>query len=637
MTGETRQSAGGRRVRRAGIGLILIGLAVACLFRFIMPERPPNPGRLREPEDAPPRAEVAGLESPAKPPATEPGSRPARAAGLSRLHGHSGPAPRSSGPASRWPDGLTPIELREVTPATGIRFQHTDGSSGRRYIVEAMSCGLATLDYDGDGRIDVYFPSGALLPGASADEPLHHHLYRNLDGWRFKDMTEQARVRCAGYGMGVAVADYDNDGCPDLYVSNFGPKVLYHNNGDGTFSDVTARAGVADGARVGAGVAFLDVDGDGLLDLFVANYVKFSYDTHTAHATMGVPSYPGPLEYRGESLALFRNQGDGRFADVSLPTGVEKHIGRGMGITCADYNNDGHTDVFICNDVQENFLVRNDGRGKFEEVALQSGVAYDVVGEPHANMGVDAGDYDNDGWLDFYVTSYQNELATLYRNGGGLFEDVTERTGAGEGTFPQVTWGCGFVDFNNDGHRDLFVVCGHTEDNVELYDRNTSYRARNLLLANTGHGTFVNVSDLCGDGLLPRHAGRGAAFEDLDNDGDIDVIALNSREGPTVLRNMLNEGGSKNHWLQVRLQGVKTNRDGVGARVRVVAGDLVQTDEVHSGRGYQSHWGSRLHFGLGKHDRIDRVEVRWIGGGADVLENLPIDRLVTIREGSGKN
>ena len=220
---------------------------------------------------------------------------------------------------------------------------------------------------------------------------------------------------------------------------------------------------------------------------------------------------------------------------------------------------------------------------------------------------------------------------------GGLFEDVTERTGAGEGTFPQVTWGCGFVDFNNDGHRDLFVVCGHTEDNVELYDRNTSYRARNLLLANTGHGTFVNVSDLCGDGLLPRHAGRGAAFEDLDNDGDIDVIALNSREGPTVLRNMLNEGGSKNHWLQVRLQGVKTNRDGVGARVRVVAGDLVQTDEVHSGRGYQSHWGSRLHFGLGKHDRIDRVEVRWIGGGADVLENLPIDRLVTIREGSGKN
>ena len=305
-----------------------------------------------------------------------------------------------------------------------------------------------------------------------------------------------------------------------------------------------------------------------------------------------------------------------------------------MGMVSADYDNDGDTDVFVANDVSANFLFQNDGQGKFEEVGLTAGVAYDVFGSPQGSMGVDCGDYDNDGLLDFYQTSYQLQHAVLYRNfGAGMFQDVSAATGAGEGTVPNVTWGSGFVDFDNDGHRDLFVACGHLQDNIESYDRTTSYFARNILLRNTGDGQFVNVSDRAGDGMQVKLSSRGAAFDDLDNDGDIDVVVLNSRREPTVLRNDSPRG---NHWLQVRLVGVKTNRDGVGAQVRVTAGDLAQIDEVHSGRGYQSHYGTRLHFGLSRHGRVDRIEVRWIGGGVDVFENVPADRLVTIVEGSGR-
>jgi len=252
-----------------------------------------------------------------------------------------------------------------------------------------------------------------------------------------------------------------------------------------------------------------------------------------------------------------------------------------------------------------------------------------------ANMGVDCGDYDNDGWLDFFTTNYQDTIPMLLRNlGDGMFDNVTQTAQAGAGCLPYVNWGCGLVDFDNDGHKDIFIANGHTEDNIELVDSTTAYRCHNVLLWNTGRGTFVNVSEACGLNALPVHAARGAAFEDLDNDGDLDVVVLNSRQRASVLRNMLVESGNRNHWLQVRLEGVKTNRDGVGARVRVAAGDLVQIDEVHSGRGYQSHWGSRLHFGLGRHERVDRIEVRWIGGGVDLLENVAVDRLVTITEGT---
>ncbi len=551
-----------------------------------------------------------------------------------------GPHPGAAtavGPAAPSPErSRGPIRLQEVTPETGITFQHTDGSSGRRYIVETVTTGLATFDYDGDGLVDIYFPNGAPLPGTRAEKPPHHALYRNLGAWHFKDVTLEAGVACTGYGLGATAGDYNGDGRPDLYLSNFGPKVLYRNNGDGTFTDVTREAGVSDGDKVGAGVCFLDADGDGNLDLYAANYVRFSFENHVARILRGIPWYSGPRDYQSWPDSLFRNRGDGTFADVSRESGVAAVAGPGMGMVCLDYDNDGDTDVFVGNDaVGGNFLFRNDGTGKFAEVGLAAGVSFNMYGAETSSMGAECGDYDNDGWLDIFVTDYQPDLPVLYRNlGHGSFEDVTLRTGAGEGAWQYVTWGTGMVDFDNDGLRDLFIACGHLQDNVELVDSTTAYKCRNILLRNIG-GKFVNVSDRCGLGSLAKHSARGAAFDDLDNDGDVDVVILNSRERPTILRNMYYELGGQNHWLQVRLQGVKTNRDGVGARVKVVAGGLVLCDEVHSGRGYQGHFGSRLHFGLGSHGRVDRVEVRWIGGGVDVVGDVAADRIVTLREGGG--
>ncbi len=523
------------------------------------------------------------------------------------------------------------IQLHDATAETGIAFVHTDGSSGRHYIVETVTTGLALFDYDGDGLVDVYFLNGRPLPGTQVDKPPKNAMYRNLGNFTFRDVTDATGVGDAGYGMGVAVADYDNDGDPDIYVSNFGPKVLYRNNGDGTCTDVTRQAGVADGSKVGAGVAFLDIDGDGDLDLYVANYVKFSYETHVPRFRDGYAEYAGPKDYSAEPHTLFHNNGDGTFTDISRESGIAEYPGTGMGVVAADYDNDGRPDVFALNDVSRNFFWRNDGTGKFEEVAVSIGAAYNAYGDSLGSMGVDCGDYDNDGWLDFFQTSYEGELPVLYRNlGGGLLEDVTLKTGAGAGSLPHVKWGCGFVDLDNDGHKDIFYVCGHLQDNIELYRDNTFYRAAPILLRNTGDGKFVNVSDSSGDGMKVKAVGRGAALDDLDNDGRIDVAILNSRGRPTILRNISETG---NHWLRIRLRGVKTNRDGVGARVRVVAGDLTQIDEVHSGRGYQSHFGTTLHFGLGRRDRVDRIEIRWIGGGADVLENVPVDRVLTVTEG----
>jgi hypothetical protein len=398
--------------------------------------------------------------------------------------------------------GQSPIVLRNVTPETGIRFRHNDGSSGRRYIAENMTAGLALFDYNGDGRIDVYLLNGAPLPGADVPVAPRNALYRNDGSWRFTDVTDEAGVGDRGHGLGAVAADYDNDG---------------------------------------------------------------------------------------------------------------------------------DTDLFVCNDVMGNFLFENDGNGEFEEVGLIAGVAYNYSGTWLGSMGVDCGDYDNDGLLDFFMTDYQAEMPALYRNSGqGFFEDVTLEARAGINAFPHVNWGTAFVDFDNDGDRDLFIACGHLQDNIELRDDTTAYRARNILLLNTGDGRFDDVSETSGEGLDVVGSSRGAAFDDLDNDGDVDAVILNAREAPTVLRN---ESNNDHHWLQVRLQGTKTNRDGLGARVKVVAGDLVQIDEVHSGRGYQSHYGTRLHFGLGNRDSVDRIEVRWIGGGVDVHENVEVDRLLTVTEG----
>jgi enediyne biosynthesis protein E4 len=526
------------------------------------------------------------------------------------------------------------IRFRDVTADTGIDFVHTHGGSNRKYIVETVTAGLATFDYDNDGKTDIYFLNGRPLAGTEAKGRSRNHLYRNLGGMKFKDVTDEACVGGgAGYGLGVCVADYDNDGFQDLYVSNYGENILYRNNGNGTFSDVTHKAGVGRGHKVGAGTCFLDYDNDGHLDLFAANYVKFSEENRAVRTTRGFPVYSDPTSAPPETHNLFRNNGDGTFTDVSQASGVDAKPSYGMGIVAADYDNDGYPDIFIANDASPNSLLHNDRKGRFKDVALMAGVACDVSGVVNANMGVDCADYNHAGLLSFYVTAYQNQLKLLYRNRGrGLFDDVTEPSGAGSGTYPYVTWGCGFADFDNDGHRDLFVVCGHLNDNVESFDDTTSYRCRNVVLRNLGSGRFADVTSKCGDVARIKMSGRGVAFEDMDNDGRIDVVVLNSNDRPTILRN---EAANGNHWVQIRLRGVKSNRDGVGARVYVVSGNLRQMDEVHSGRGYQSHWGTRLHFGLAKYRRVERIEVHWPRSGViDVLEDVLADQLLTIVEGS---
>jgi hypothetical protein len=520
-----------------------------------------------------------------------------------------------------------------VTGKTGITFTHHDGSGGELYVIEPMTGGLALLDYDGDGDEDIYFINGAPLKGTKVDTPPKNALYRNDGNFKFTDVTAASGTGDTGFALGVAAADYDNDGDLDIYVNNYGPNVLYRNNGNGTFSDVTARAGVANGHKVGAGTCFLDMDKDGRLDLYVASYVDFSYEKHATTTEAGYRIYLGPPYFKPIEDNLYRNNGDGTFTDVSDQAGISGNLGTGMGVICADYDNDGDTDIFVANDISAgNFRFKNDGTGKFEETALLAGVAYDGQGVELGSMGVDCADYDNDGWLDFYQTSYNEQMAVLYRNMNGMmFEDVTIAAGAGTGTYTPVTWGTALVDFDNDGDRDIFVACGHLQDMIEHYDNTETYFQENVLLMNMGDGKFKNVSADSGDGMKVKLSSRGAAFDDLDNDGDIDAVILNSRREPTVLRN---DSDNENHWLEVILRGVKTNRNGVGARVKVVAGDLTQIDEVHSGRGYQSHYGMRLHFGLGKSDHIDRVEVTWIGGETDVFENIAADRIITLTEGA---
>ncbi len=526
------------------------------------------------------------------------------------------------------------IVLTNVTAQTGITFRHTDGSSGQRYIVETVASGVATFDYDGDGLIDIYFLNGAPLKGAQTGSRPTNRLYRNLGGFRFRDVTDEAGVGDPGYGLAVAVADYDNDGHPDIYLSNFGPNVMYRNNGDGTFDDVTEQTGTAaaDPSKVGAGAAFLDMDADGDVDLFVANYLKFTYESHVTNFYHGISVYAGPENFDAFPSLLYRNNGNGSFTLVPDALKIDLSWGKGMGIVCADYDNDGDTDIVVGNDGRPgNFLFQNDGTGSFRDIGWQSGIAFNTSGVAPGSMGVACGDYDNDGWLDLFMSNYQGETAILFRNlGGKFFVDVTQQTGAGQRSYNHVTWGNALVDLDNDGHRDIFFACGHLLDNVDLFDDTTSYLARPVVLKNTGTGKFVDVTDHCGDGTRFKSVGRGAAFDDLDNDGRVDVVILNSRRPPTVLRNVSPTG---NHWIEIRLRGVKSNRDGIGAHVKVVAGNLIQLGEVHSGHGYQSHYGTRLHFGLGKQRHIDRIEVHWIGGGKDVIHDLDVDQIITITEG----
>lgn len=528
----------------------------------------------------------------------------------------------------------SPIVLRDVTAQTGITFRHDDGSRGNYYLVEAMSAGVALFDYDRDGDIDIYFlcsrpanePANSPEPRASTNGCM---LYRNDGNWQFTDVTKQARVGFVGFALGVVAGDYDGDGDLDLYLNNYGPNVLYRNNGDGTFTDVTREANVANGHRVGAGAAFLDIDADGDLDLYVANYIQFRESDHVHRSRQGYTIYGSPADYPPDSDTLYRNNGDGTFTDVSREAGITDQS-PSMGMVCADFDRDGDTDIFVASDGQANRLYQNDGHGHFQEIALQAGFAYDLAGKPHAGMGVDCADYDNDGWLDFHVTSFQLELATLYRNAGeAFFEDVTIPAGVGTGTRAPVTWGNAWADFDNDGHRDLLIAAGHLNDTLHHYDQSTHYEVPKILMRNLGNGRFQNISDTSGDGIQLARSSRGLAVDDLDGDGDLDVVVLNSRREPSVLRN---DSPRRHHWLQIDLRGQTTNRDAVGARVELTAGRRRWVDELHAGRGYQSHFGTQLQFGLGDQARVDKISVHWLGGKTEEWTSIAADQRIMLTE-----
>jgi len=540
--------------------------------------------------------------------------------------------------ASSYPAASPPtcsILLAELTPQAGITFRHSHGGDGQKYLAEFMVAGLALFDYDGDGWIDIYFLNGAPLQGTIAVTPPRNALYRNNGDWTFTDVTQSAGVGDTGHALGVVVGDYDHDGDLDLYINNFGPNVFYRNEGDGTFSDVTHQLQLDAGDHFGAGTCFLDIEGDGDLDLYVANYVAFTYARHAQLIPNAFPYPPGPMDFPPVPDALFRNNGDGSFTNVSAISGIGSLAGPSMGVICGDFDEDGDTDIFVCNDAAANFHFVNDGHGNFHESGVLTGLAYNLHGHANGSMGAECGDVDLDGRLDLFMTDYTGELPVLYRNtGGGFFDDVSSSARLARAAFTHTKWGSGLVDFDNDGDRDLFIACGHFLENIREIDDTTDYRVPNILLMNAGDGTFRDVSPWCGDALAVVDSSRGVGFDDLDNDGDVDGVVLNANSQPTIVRN---DSAPGPRWLQIRLRGVRTNRDGVGARVRVAAGDLVQVAEVHAGRGYQSHFGTQLYFGLRDRVRVDRVEVRWVGGGVDVFSDLAADQRLVLIEGTGQS
>ena len=529
---------------------------------------------------------------------------------------------------------LSVIRFKDITSETGIDFVHTDGGSGKHFIVETICSGLAIFDFDGDGLMDIYLLNGAYHEGTKPEETPINRLYRNIGDCRFTDVTDSAGVGDASHSLGATVGDYDNDGDADLYVSNYGLKVFYRNNGDGTFSSMESAPGTKD-FRVGAGVSFLDVDADGNLDLYVANYIKFSYEKVVKRLIFGIPAAPGPKDYEPDNHQLFRSNGDGTFSDISMESGIGLQPGPGMGVVTFDFDRDGDTDIFVCNDSAENFLWENDGKGRFAEIALLVGVAYDYAGSRQASMGVDCGDIDRDGWLDLVATNFQDEIPNVYRNfQGKYFDDLCVSYGLGVAT-QSVKWGVGLSDFDNDSFLDLFMACGHLIDTVELLDDSIHFANRNQVFRNLDGKRFVDVSATAGEGLQIKKASRGLGCEDLDNDGDLDVVILNLNSIPTILRN--DTLPAEKHWIQLGLSGITANRDAAGTQVLVHTNNGDQLQEVHRGRGYQSHYANCLHFGLGDAAAVEYVEVNWHGGEKEVFRNVLLDRKTTLVQGTSSS
>jgi hypothetical protein len=499
-----------------------------------------------------------------------------------------------------------------------------------------MGSGCGWLDYDQNGLMGLYLVNGAATKVYTPKQPLRSALYRNNGDGTFTDVTEKAGVGAEDlFGMGVAVGDYDNDGFPDLLVLGYGRCILYHNNGNGTFTDVTARAGVQNSGRWASSAAWFDYDNDGKLDLVIANYVDWSPERnfYCGDRGPGMRSYCHPDDFHGQPPTLYHNNGDGTFTDVSKSSGVGLKGGNGLGVVTFDYDNDGWQDIFIANDHMPNFLFRNNRDGTFREVGYVAGVAVSADGQFEAGMGTDAADTTGNGRLDLIVGHLDMQLARVYQNmGDGTFEDATLRSKLSYSTYHTSTFGARFMDYDNDGWRDLFLANGHVLDNIERYHADTKYAEPKLMFRNTGNGIFENVSDRLGsDFRLPR-VSRGAAVCDFDNDGDLDILVNNCGGAPQLLRN---DGGNANHWLEIFLIGTKSNRDAVGARVKVSAGGLVLYDQRKGGMSYQSAQDPRLHFGLGSNTAVDQVEVVWPSGATTKLAKTKADQIITIKEGTG--
>ena len=523
------------------------------------------------------------------------------------------------------------VRFTDITAQSHLDFVHANSATSNKYLIETMGGGVALFDYDNDGRLDVFFTNGAQLADPmpegklpdKSDKKFWNRLYhQNADG-TFSDVTERAGLGGMPqgyYSMGVAAGDYDNDGFEDLYVTGFGGNILYHNNGNGTFSDVTEKAGVKAGGW-SASAGFFDYDNDGKLDLFVTRYVDWTFKTNRycgEKPPNGVRSYCHPDNYTGLTDILYHNNGDGTFTDVSQKAGIANPRGKGLGVSFADYDGDGFTDIFVANDSVQCFLYHNNGNGTFNEVGLLAGVGYNEDGKTFAGMGIDFSDYDNDGLPDIVVTDLSNERYMLFRNEGtGTFRDVTNASGVGGATLPFSGWSTHFFDYDNDGRKDLFVAQSHVMDTIEKTSPNLRYLEPPLLLRNVS-GRFSRV--LAGEVFERNWAGRGAAFGDIDNDGDIDIVVSNLGQKAYVLRN---DGGNRNNWIGIQTVGTKSNRDGIGARVKVVsASGLTQYFTVNTAIGYQSASDKRVIAGLGKDLSAKLIEIRWPSGIVQKFENV---------------
>jgi hypothetical protein len=537
-------------------------------------------------------------------------------------------APQSAGP-----------QFVDITRQAGITFKHSSGAPGKNYIFEAKGGGVGLLDYDNDGLLDIYFVNGNTLE--DLDKGLVHSnaLYHANGDGTYTDVTAKAGVPGKGWGMGVAVGDYNNDGFADIYVLGLRENVLYRNNGDGTFTDVTAQAGLVDGHWSASG-AFIDYDHDGDLDLYITHYsisdtgVLPKRGDNRYCFYRGVPVLCGPRGLPGVSHCFYRNNGDGTFTNVSAQVGLAMDCKYyGLGVAVGDYDNDGWTDIYVANDSCPSFLYHNERNGTFKEVGLLTGAALSDDGTEQAGMGADFGDYDNDGWLDITKTNFSYDYNNLYHNEhNGTFVERSMTAGIAQVTMPFVCWGTRFIDYDNDGWKDIFVATGHVYPHLLTNPAaGEKYYQRKLLFHNLGNGRFAEVGEQSGPGLQVETASRGVAFGDLDNDGDVDVVITNMDGTPTVLRN---DGGNAKNWLVVRLKGTRSNRFGLGARVRVTAGGLSQIAEATTASSIYSANDSRLHFGLGGAREAD-IEVGWPGDKAQTFAAIPANRIITIDQDKG--